>query len=154
MSLNCVCVSKDKKRFIVVIHKANVIGHTNRWIYIYHTSRELVNVARELHDSIKAPADNDAIKKAKKTFYYDMKAVKVVCILNFDSESLAEQLRNNSDVVVNWDICEQKLKQQANPLMAWTFVILPRFEKLLREMKPIDFRSPITSLLCTRGCTC
>jgi hypothetical protein len=49
-----------------------------------------------------------------------------VCLLNFDSETLAEQLKNKTGVVVNWCICEQETKDQTSSLISWTFVIWRR----------------------------
>jgi hypothetical protein len=136
--LDWMCVSKSKKRFIVEMQKAQVIGHANRWIY--YASRELVSVGTGLRTSNKEITDSDARTKANQNFYADLDPVKVVCLLNFDSETLAEQLKNKTGVVVNWCICEQETKDQASSLISWTFVILPRFLKILSQMSKIDFQ--------------
>ena len=138
LSLDCLCISREKKRFIVEMQKANVLGHINRWIY--YASRELANVGRELHDANSGIIDAAAKAKAKQHYYSNIEAVKVVCIMNFDSETLARQLQNQRDVVVHWGICEMANRTEASPLMSWTFVVLPRFDQILRNMEPIDLR--------------
>jgi predicted transposase/invertase (TIGR01784 family) len=60
-----------------------------------------------------------------------MAPVKVIVIADFDSPQLQMELKNSTDVVVDWDICERKSHDVASPLLSWTFLVLPRFSAAL-----------------------
>ena len=77
----------------------------------------------------------------KENFYPDLDPVKVICILDFDSTQVAHELANRDEIVVHCNIREQQSQIITSELQSWTFVVLPRFLKLLTSMPtPLDFK--------------
>jgi hypothetical protein len=76
----------------------------------------------------------------QKNFYTGMPPVKVIVIADFDSPHLQMELKNSTDFVVDWDICEKKSHKAVSPLLSCTFMILPRFSAVLSALgNSLDF---------------
>ena len=142
VSIQCECETLSGHRYIVEMQKAHVRGYSNRWIY--YGSRELVDMGQILSQNMKAPEGEDEDRKnhTLRGFYKNLVPVKVVTI--FDFEPPHSELCNKDDVVVHWNICEERSKNVASKLLSWTFVILPRFLKEMNLLpQPPDFTGNI-----------
>ena len=119
------CSTHAGHTFLVEMQKFRVPSHMNRWIF--YAARELSEIGKRLHN---APTSRDKDVN-RKNFYTGMAPVKVIVIADFDSPQLQMELKNSTDVVVDWDICERKSHDVASPLLSWTFLVLPRFSAAL-----------------------
>ena len=93
-----------------------------------------------LSRNTRAPEGEDEDRKnhSLRGFFKKLLPVKVVTI--FDFETPHSDLCNKNDVVVNWNICEQRSKSMASRQLSWTFVILPRFVEEIKSLpEPHDF---------------
>jgi predicted transposase/invertase (TIGR01784 family) len=136
VKVECECVPLKGQRYIVEMQKARIPAHTNRWIY--YSARELEKVGQRNFASAQGLQDGPARAKAHRDHYKLLNPIKVITILNFDV--LEEELKNGSDVVVDWEIRERKSNKVASRLLSWTFVILPRYLKQLESLQsPLNF---------------
>jgi hypothetical protein len=123
-TIECTCFTNKGNRFIVEIEKAHVPGHDNRWVY--YAGRELIRLGKIQNQLISREKDKTLRKKKRAEFYKNLNSVKLICILNFDTD-ISSVLKNKEDVVIHWNITESKNEEIASNLLSWTFVILPRF---------------------------
>jgi predicted transposase/invertase (TIGR01784 family) len=119
------CSTYAGHTFLVEMQKFRVPSHMNRWIY--YGCREITAIGERLHN---APTSQDKGVN-QKTFYTGLTPVKVIVIADFDSPLLQTELKNSTDFVVDWNICETKSHDVASPLLSWTFLVLPRFSSAL-----------------------
>ena len=117
------CKTYAGHTFVVEMQKFRIPSHNNRWIY--YAARELSAIGERLHNS--ETSSLQGIDANQKNFYTGMTPVKVIVVADFDSPLLQQELKNSTDFVVDWDICERKSRDVASPLMSWTFLVLPRF---------------------------
>jgi hypothetical protein len=117
------CKTYAGHTFVVEMQKHRIPCHTNRWIY--YAARELSAIGERLYNS--ETSSLQGIDANQKNFYTGITPVKVIVIADFDSHLLQKELKNSTDFVVDWDICERKSRDVASPLMSWTFLVLPRF---------------------------
>ena len=121
------CSTYAGHTFIVEMQKARISSHINRWIY--YGARELSAIGERLHNArARSLQDNDV---PQKNFYASMTPVRVIVITDFDSPQLQMELKNSTDFVVDWGLCELKSHVLASPLMSWTYLVLPRFSAAL-----------------------
>jgi predicted transposase/invertase (TIGR01784 family) len=132
------CETFAGQRFIVEMQKARIPSHTNRWVY--YGARELAAMGERNYRKALAQASSELRTKAHKEHYQRLDPVKVVTILDFDTPKTGEELKNNHDILVHWDIRERQSKDIATPLLSWTYVLLPRFAATLPENARLDFR--------------
>jgi hypothetical protein len=84
--------------------------------------------------------DSRAREPVSMDHYDKIKPVKVIAILNFEPGGKADELQNDKDVVVHGDLAERKSKSIIKPLlMSLTYVVLPRFEKILGAQRALNF---------------
>jgi len=138
-----VCETYAGHRFIVEMQNdSGPYAHNNRWVY--YGARELTALGRAFHEARENLNDSKARKQAGRTYYEDLKPVRVVTILGFDPY---EKLLNQQKKVVYWDICERDSKDIASPLMSWTYVVLPRFKESIPTAgsSNLDFQDDLLS---------
>ena len=119
------CSTYAGHTFLVEMQKFRVPSHINRWIF--YAARELTAIGERLQNA-STSQDKDVNQK---NFYNGLAPVKVIVIADFDSPQLQMELKNSTDFVVDWDICERKSHDVASPLLSWTFLVLPRFSAAL-----------------------
>jgi len=119
------CSTHAGHTFLVEMQKFRVPSHINRWIF--YAARELTAIGERLQNA-STSQDKDVNQK---NFYNGLEPVKVIVIADFDSHQLQMELKNSTDFVVDWDICERKSHDVASPLLSWTFLVLPRFSAAL-----------------------
>jgi hypothetical protein len=119
------CSTYGGHTFVVEMQKFRFTSHTNRWVF--YGARELSMNGERLYNDF-----NSKGKSAKLGNYYSsLTPVKVIVIADFDSPELQKELKNSTDFIVDWDICERKSHDVSSPLMSWTFLVLPRFSAAL-----------------------
>ena len=132
------CSTYAGHTFLVEMQKFRIPSHINRWIY--YGARELSAIGERLHNA-STSQDKDVNQK---NFYTGLTPVKVIVIADFDSPQLQMELKNSTDFVVDWDICERKSHDVASPLLSWTFLVLPRFSAALSASgNSLDFTGKI-----------
>lgn len=125
VKIECTCETKLGNRFIVEMQKARFKGHTNRWVY--YAARELTNIGQTNYQNfLNLPPENR--KEMNKAYYQKLHPVKVIAILNFDDDVLAQELKDSTNTIIHWNITESKSKEIASDLLSWTYVVLPRFQ--------------------------
>lgn len=108
------CTTYAGHTFIVEMQKARISSHINRWIY--YGARELSAIGERLHNArARSSQDNDV---PQKNFYSCITPVRVIVITDFDSPQLQMELKNSTDFVVDWGLCELKSHVLASPLMS------------------------------------
>ena len=134
------CKTSLGKRFIVEIHRKRVSGDSNHWVY--YSSREIVEQGRAYYSSIPDMSTDPKKRKiALAKFYEKLYPVKMIVVMDFDSPTSQNELQNHSsDVLVHWGVCELSTHKIASNLISWTFVVLPRFLKLLSAGKALNVR--------------
>jgi PD-(D/E)XK nuclease family transposase len=110
------CKTYAGHTFVVEMQKHRIPCHTNRWIY--YAARELSAIGERLYNS--ETSSLQGIDANQNNFYTGITPVKVIVIADFDSHLLQKELKNSTDFVVDWDICERKSRDVASPLMSWT----------------------------------
>ncbi len=113
--VECECVPLKGKRYIVEMKQARIPAHTNRWIY--YSARELEKKVRHRNnEAAQALSEGDTHAKARRDPYRLLNPVKVVTILNFDVSK--DEMQNDSDVVVHWEIRERTSNLVASRLLS------------------------------------
>ncbi len=129
------CSTHAGSTFLVEMQKFRIPSHINRWIF--YAARELSAMGERVRNAFTSQ-DKDFNRK---NFYSGLTPVKVIVIADFDSPQLQLELKNSTDFVVDWNICERKSRDVASPLLSWTFLVLPRFSAALSESgNSLDFR--------------
>lgn len=125
LKIRGLCSTHAGHTFVVEMQKFRVPSHINRCIF--YAARELSAIGTRLQNA-PTPQGKDVDEK---NFYTGLTPVKVIVIADFDSPLLQTELKNSTDFVVDWDICERKSHDVATPLLSWTFLVLPRFSAAL-----------------------
>mmetsp|Transcript_15971 Transcript_15971/g.38162 ORF Transcript_15971/g.38162 Transcript_15971/m.38162 type:complete len:350 (+) Transcript_15971:61-1110(+) len=108
------CRTSSGKRFVIEMQRQSSNAAAERWIS--YGARELLELSKRVQQD----------ESIASTAYYDkLLPVKVVTILDFTPTE--DFLKNDADVIVEWDIREKKTSQVVSNILSWSFICLHRF---------------------------